>query len=167
MKGKKFILLIVLAIVMSTTTVYAYKNDLLKISDGKAKVFDITYNNVRKVDNNSDINVKDNTDINLNTELNVPGDYTEFLVDITNNGKKDAKIDKVVKEGLTEKQKKYIDYSISYLNGKEVKIGDVFNAGETKTAKVKIEYLKNVPKEDLPTTDESINYSFNIIMIEK
>lgn len=167
MKGKKFKLLIVLAILMSATTVYAYKNDLIKINDGKASIFDITYTNIRKVDNNADVNVKDNTDINLNTELNEPGDYTEFLVDITNNGKKDSKIDEVIKEGLTEQQKKYIDYSISYLNGEKVKVGDTFKSGETKTAKVRVEYLNNISKDDLPTEDEDIKYSFNITMVEK
>lgn len=167
MKGRKFKLLIVLAILMSATTVYAYKNDLIKINDGKASVFDITYNNVRKLDGNSTVEVKDNTDINLNTELEKPGDYAEFLVDITNNSNKTAIIDTIDKEGLTEKQKKYIEYSISYLNGKEVKVGDLFKAGETKTAKVRVEYLNNISKDDLPTTDEDIKYSFNIIMIEK
>lgn len=167
MKGKKFKLLIVLAVLMSTTTVYAYKNNLLKINDGKANVFDITYDNIIKLDGNSSVDAKNDTNIKLATELNLPGDYTEFLVDITNNSNKDAMIDKIVKEGLTEKQKKYLDYSIRYLNGEEVKAGDVFNRGETKTAKVRIEYLKDISKDDLPAADEDINYSFNIIMVEK
>ena len=167
MKGKKFKLLIVLAVLMSTTTVYAYKNNLLKINDGKANVFDITYDNIRKLDGNSSVDAKNDTNIKLDTELNLPGDYTEFLVDITNNSNKDAMIDKIVKEGLTEKQKKYLDYSIRYLNGEEVKAGDVFNRGETKTAKVRIEYLKDISKDDLPAADEDINYPFNIIMVEK
>ena len=64
-------------------------------------------------------------------------------------------------------QKKYLDYTIKYLNDEEIKVGDIFNAGETKTAKVKVEYLKNINSEDLPTSDEDIKYSFNIIMVEK
>lgn len=171
MKGKRFKLLIVLAVLMSTTTVYAYKKDLLKINDGSKKVFDITYNNVRQINNTSNTNNENikntDTDINLNTELEKPGDYTEFLVDITNNSNKDAKIDSIIKEGLTERQKKYLDYTIKYLNDEEIKVGDIFNAGETKTAKVKVEYLKNINSEDLPTSDEDIKYSFNIIMVEK
>lgn len=167
MKKKGFIALIVVAMLFSVTTVYAYKKDLIKINDGKMSVFDITYNNVRKIEGKGNVDTKTDTNIDLNTELNVPGDYTEFLVDITNNSNKNAKIDTIEKTGLTEQQKKYIDYSISYLNGEKVKVGDVFKAGETKTAKVRVEYLTNVSNEDLPTNDEDINYSFNITMVEK
>lgn len=167
MKGRKFILLIVLAVLMSTTTVYAYKKDLIKINDGKASVFDITYNNVRKLDGNGTVEVKDNTDINLNTELNNPGDYTEYIIDIKNNSNKTAVIDTVDKEELSEQAKKYIDYYIEYLDGEKVKVGDIFKAGETKTAKIKVEYLKDVTLEDLPKEDENIKFSFNITMVEK
>lgn len=167
MKGKKFKLLIVLAVLMSTTTVYAYKKDLIKINDGKASVFDITYNNVRKLDGNGTVEVKDNTDINLNTELNNPGDYTEYIIDIKNNSNKTAVIDTVDKEELSEQAKKYIDYYIEYLDGEKVKVGDIFKAGETKTAKIKVEYLKDVTLEDLPKEDENIKFSFNITMVEK
>ena len=167
MKGRKFILLIVLAVLMSTTTVYAYKKDLIKINDGKASVFDITYNNVRKLDGNGTVEVKDNTDINLNTELNNPGDYTEYIIDIKNNSNKTAVIDTVDKEELSEQAKKYIDYYIEYLNGEKVKVGDIFKAGETKTAKIKVEYLKDVTLEDLPKEDENIKFSFNITMVEE
>ncbi len=167
MKGRRFILLIVLAVLMSTTTVYAYKKDLIKINDGKASVFDITYNNVRKLDGNGTVEVKDNTDINLNTELNNPGDYTEYIIDIKNNSNKTAVIDTVDKEELSEQAKKYIDYYIEYLDGEKVKVGDIFKAGETKTAKIKVEYLKDVTLEDLPKEDENIKFSFNITMVEK
>lgn len=167
MKEKKFKLLIILAVLMSTTTVYAYKKNLIKINEGKLSVFDITYNNIRKFDGNGTVDVKDNTDINLNTELEKPGDYSEFIVDITNNSNKDAIIDSIDKDGLTNQQKKYLDYSISYLNGKEVKVGDTFKAGETKTTKIRVEYLNNISSEDLPGKDEEIKYSFNITMVEK
>ena len=80
---------------------------------------------------------------------------------------KDAIIDSIDKDGLTNQQKKYLDYSISYLNGKEVKVGDTFKAGETKTTKVRVEYLNNISSEDLPGKDEEIKYSFNITMVEK
>lgn len=167
MKKKGFKILIVFTVLFSATTVYAYKNNLIKINDGKMSIFDITYNNVRKVEGNGNIDTKTDTDINLNTELNNPGDYTEFLVDITNNSNKNAKIDTIEKVGLTEKQKKYLDYNITYLNGKPVEVGDVYKAGETKTAKIRVEYLTNVSSLDLPTKDEEINYNFNITMVEK
>lgn len=167
MKKKGFRILVVFAVLFSATTVYAYKNNLIKINDGRMSIFDITYNNIRKIEGNGNADAKTDTDINLNTELANPGDYTEFLVDITNNSNKDAKIDTIEKTGLTEQQKKYIDYNITYLNGKEVKVGDVFKRGETKTAKVRVEYLTNISKDDLPKTDEDINYNFNITMVEK
>jgi hypothetical protein len=56
MKGKRFKFLVVFAVLMSTTTVYAYKKDLLKINDVSKKVFDITYNNVRQINNTSNTN---------------------------------------------------------------------------------------------------------------
>ena len=167
MKKKGFVALIVIAILFSVTTVYAYKKDLIKINDGKMSVFDITYNNVRKVEGNGSVDTKTDTDINLNTELDTPGDYTEFLVDITNNSNKNAKIETIEKTGLTEQQKKYLDYNITYLDGTEVKVGDIFDAGETKTAKVRVEYLTNISIEDLPTSDENVKYNFNISMVEK
>lgn len=167
MKKKGFIILVIFAILFSATTVYAYKNNLIKINDGRMSIFDITYNNVRKVEGSGNVDSKTDTDINLNTELTTPGDYTEFLVDITNNSNKIAKIDTIEKTGLTEQQKKYLDYSITYLNGKEVKVGDIFKAGETKTAKVRVEYLRDISEDDLPKTDENIVYNFNITMVEK
>lgn len=167
MKKKGFVILAVIAILFSATTVYAYKKDLIKINEGKLSVFDITYNNVRKLDGNGTVEVKDNTDINLNTELNNPGDYTEYIIDIKNNSNKTAIIDTVEKEELSEQAKKYIDYYIEYLDGEKVKVGDIFKAGETKTAKIKVEYLKDVTPEDLPKEDENIKFSFNITMVEK
>ena len=61
--------------------------------------------------------ISGNSTLAFEVELNTPGEFYEFTVDVVNEGSIDAMIDSVVKTPeLTSAQAKYIKYEISYEN---------------------------------------------------
>ena len=97
------------------------------------------------------------TDLEYSVTLNKPGDVYKFYVDIVNAGSLDAMINIVKKTDLTDAQKKYLNYTVTYadetpieqLNLLAKKNGD----NPTRdTIVVTIEYKKDVAEEDLPST---------------
>ena len=62
--------------------------------------------------------IENNTTVDFEVALNLPGDFYEFTVDVVNNGTNDAMIESITKTpDLTENQLKYINYIIEYQNG--------------------------------------------------
>ena len=85
---------------------------------------------------------------------------------MVNAGSIDAMISKVLKEGLSEAQEKYIDYSIKYSDGEELLEKDVLNSGTTKNIIVSVKYREDIVAEDLPTEEETLNLSFSVTYIQ-
>ena len=90
--------------------------------------------------------------------LKFPGDFYEFIIDVKNNGGRDAMIstieNKIYEEdGETELElPEYIHYSFTYTNGTTVAAKQKIAAGEKKQYKVRLEYDANTeesPEEDI------------------
>jgi len=103
------------------------------------------------------------TTINFSLVLNDPGDFYEFTVDIVNEGTLDARIsDLSFLPVLTEEQQRYYDYSINYVSGSNLAIGDGLKAGTSEKIKVRFEY-KVLDDETLyPEEDDEISPSIHI-----
>ena len=55
-----------------------------------------------------------NTEITYSINLELPGEYYDFTVDVVNKGTMDAKVSEVNNNQLTEEQQKYLSYQVTY-----------------------------------------------------
>ena len=129
---KKIYLTVFLLLFFLLGTGYAYMLTTLEI-EGNANfsknTWDVHYENL--IEGNSNVEAvskatisSNKTDISLELSLELPKDMYEFYVDVVNDGSVPAMVDEVGITGLTDAQKKYIVYSITYLDGTEVSLKD-------------------------------------------
>ena len=107
------------------------------------------------------------TTINYSVALAKPGDYYAFDADMVNRGTIDAKINEIVNRGISDAQRRYIDYTIKYKDGKEPSEGDKLDASERRTVTVIVKYKEDLNQEDLPAYDQTLNLTYQIIYVEK
>ena len=102
----------------------------------------------------------------INVSLLTPGDKVTYTVDLVNKGTINAKIDKIEKTELTSEQQKYLTFKITDKEGKEVSEGDILSAGETRNLIITIEFIKDLTKEDLPTSTSTISLSYKLNFVQ-
>lgn len=156
---------IVMVIAITTTTVYAYSNGLVKSNE--KELFNIHYKNIKTNNNNGTVYLEGKENVNFDCNLKVPGDYFEFTVDMINESNKDAKVEFVNMTKLNEEQKRYLVYTVTYENGEEIKAGDILKSNDKKTLKIKVEFKYDITEEDLPKEKQNIDLTFDINMVEK
>ncbi len=102
-----------------------------------------------------------NTLITYEVTLAKPGDTYSFSVNAKNFGTIDAVMKKITLSGLTDAQKKFISYKVSY-NGTEYTqttdgLSVALAADATHAVVVTVEYLLPEEATDLPTVDTTVN----------
>ena len=166
-KNRKIVAL-AMAIILLISVGYAALSTNLKIN-GTANIaatsWSVYFTNVVIKQNNNVANViteptvpdgsTDTIELNWEVSMDTPGQIYEFNVDVVNAGTIDAMIEtttnNIVTSALTEAQAKYLDYSITYVNGAAVEQYDKLASGETKTLKVKLLFKQDINPEDLPS----------------
>lgn len=157
--------------VMMITIVYAALNTTLKIL-GSAEVssadWNVYFDNI-KVNTGSVSAIKSPSVSNFKTvdfdvELNKPGDYYKFNVDIVNGGSVDAMIESIVKSPeLTSEQAKYIKYEIEYIDGNLFNSKQLLSAGESRTISVLVSFRTDISSVDLPVSKVDLDLSFTLV----
>ena len=104
------------------------------------------------------------TDINVS--LSTPGDKVTYTVDLVNEGTINVKIDNIEKTVLTSEQQKYLTFKVTDKSGNEVSEGDILSAGETRNLTITIEFIKDLTKEDLPTSTSTISLSYKLNFVQ-
>ena len=101
--------------------------------------------------------------------LQTPGDYYEYNVDVKNDGTIDAMIGSLSNTPLTTAQAKYLDYTVTYSDGATIEQYDKLDSGETVTLKVRVEYKTDLNPEDLPTenTPVTLTYTSNYVQADE
>ena len=173
-KSRKIIGIFVLCLVISITIGYALISTTLTLG-GKSNVekgeWNIHFTNIKEFEGSVSASKKasiDNpTTINYEVTLPKPGTYYAFSFDIENEGNIDAMIGKVIKSGIGENEKKYIEYRVRYDNGAELNINDLLKAKETKTVEVMLLYKDDITEEDLPKTTETLKLSLELNYVQK
>ena len=102
----------------------------------------------------------------INVSLSTPGDKVTYTVDLVNEGTINAKIDNIEKTVLTSEQQRYLTFKVTDKNGNEVSEGDVLSAGETRNLTITIEFIKDLTKEDLPTSTSTISLSYKLNFVQ-
>lgn len=103
---------------------------------------------------------------NINVSLSTPGDSVTYGVELVNEGTINAKIEKIDKPELTNEQQRYLDFTVKDNKGNELTEGEILNAGETKVLTIKIEFKKDIEKEDLPTSVSNITLSYKLNFVQ-
>ena len=104
----------------------------------------------------------DKTTVSSKVTFNNPGDEYIFNIDTVNDGTLHAQIDLIETTDIPEELQNIAYIKLEYLDGTEVKVGDVLMAGSTKTLKVITGYKEDITEEDLPTEEQNLSYSITI-----
>ena len=94
--------------------------------------------------NNVTINEVKGTDIDYSAKLSEVGDYYEIVFDVIN----DTNVDMKISNCIYNKDDTYIDYELTYNNGKEINTGDIIKKGESKKIKYFVQYKNPIIEED-------------------
>ena len=171
---KKIQAMIVIPLICLISIAYAYLSSDIQINGTaviKNKKWDVYFDNVEIYQGSVAAVVEPTTDaqntltINYEVNLNVPGQYHKFDVDVVNNGDFDATLDSFTITELTAEQQKYLDYSVTYKDGTEIAVGDIVNSKNSKELTVNLEYKKDITVEDLQTEDQTLNLSIELIYV--
>lgn len=161
------ILGIVIVSIMTITLAYAALSVTLNVH-GSARIsssdWDIYLGNPKVSEGSVSDNTLslDGTEANFDATFNMPGDYYEFIIDIINDGDIDAIITKVNKGSLTTEQAKLFNYTITYQNGDSITTNQRLDKGTSLRLLVKVEYKKDINNVDLPSSQITTDFSFNI-----
>ena len=100
--------------------------------------------------------------------LQTPGDFYEYYVDVKNDGTIDAMIGSLSNTSLTTTQAKYLNYTVTYSDGAVIEQYDKLDSNETVTLKVRVEYKTDLNPEDLPTenTPVTLTYASNYVQAD-
>ena len=115
---------------------------------------------------------EDAIDNNTNTllytaNLKKPGDICAICLEIKNMGTIDAKISEIIKNDITEAQKKYLNYSVTYFNGIDLAQNDIIVAGESKDVIIGLEFkTDDITAQDLPQEEQTINGNFEVTFVQ-
>ena len=102
------------------------------------------------------------TGIVYEVDLDTPGQFFEFTMDVKNSGSIDAMLDEVIGTTLTTEQQKYLAYIVTYDGGTSLEKNDKLAVGATEKIKVRIEFKKDVTAEDLPKNVSGIELTLNL-----
>ena len=175
MKKKKrqiyfFIFLITL---LSLSVGYSTLNSVLIITGTSAiqkNTWNINFENIKVRNGSVEATIEpivENNTINFSFVLDKRGDFYEFTIDVVNSGTLDAMISSIVKtQELTEEQKKYLNYTISYDNGDEILEKHSLKKEDFLRLRVKVEFKNDITASDLPQTQQILNLGFNVNFIQ-
>lgn len=174
-KNKLFILILffIIFIGIISGVIYINKSSIKGTTPIDKVTWDIHYENL-KVKNGSVKAIKKakiidgGSTITYEVPLNIPGDFYEFTVDVVNGGTEVAVVShKPTLGGVTKDDDEYLNYTVSYSDGTDIKVGDILDVGEVVTYKVRIEFDKDIEANQLPKKEKDLNLSFAVNYVQK
>ena len=131
--------------------------------------WDVYFTNIQVTDGSVDApspTIINKTSVNYSVNFEKPGDYYEFTIDVVNDGTIDAMIDTVSKTSLDENTLKLFTYTVTYLDGEELKKDDILDSKSFTTYNVRIEYKRDISEQDLLSSDIFLNLSFGVNYVQ-
>ena len=99
-------------------------------------------------------NSVDGVNIDYSASLNQPGDYYELYFDVVNS----TSYNVAISECIYNDDDNYIDYELTYEDGKSIKVGDIIGKGESIRIKYRVLY-----KEYIMEPNYTFDTSFSIL----
>ncbi len=98
-----------------------------------------------------------NLTLNYAVNLNNPGDFYEFTVDVTNAGSVPAKLSALPTiSGVSTAQDVYVNYTFTHTDGTAIVVGETIAAGASKNFKVRVEFDRSISQSQLPTSAQNL-----------
>ncbi|MBR4694333.1 MAG: hypothetical protein IKQ06_00735 [Bacilli bacterium] len=180
-KKKKSLIFIITILIMCFGIGYAYLTTTLSINgvtDVDANNWNVYFDNVQITDGSvtgDQVTTAPSIDsigttVSYHIRLKEPGEYYEFTVDVVNAGTIDAMIESInskMNNNPLVELPAYLNYNITYADGAELLEFQELNAGVTESIKVRIEYNNDLAPEDLPSSAQSLSFSFSIGYVQK
>ncbi len=180
MKKRKDYLILLLLLLVGLSVGYALLQTDLKINGSsiiKGSSWNIHFDNLNVTNGSVELSTGDvaasiqstNTDINYTITLNTPGDYYEFTVDAVNAGTVDGMVESITSKLNNEPISSlplYLNYSVSYSDGKEIGVNHLLKAGKRETYKVRIEFKRDIDNNDLPTSAQTLSLNFGVVYVQ-
>lgn len=163
-KKNNYLIAILLLLLVGMGIGYAGLSTTLNIS-GKSTIskatWSVYFDNVQEkygsVEAQLEPTIADDTVIVFEVGLALPGDFYEFTFDVINDGTIDAMIDDVnILPQLTAAQSKYLNYTVTYQNGDEIKANDLIAVDSSVSLKVRVEFRNDINASDLPTEEQDL-----------
>ena len=177
MKKKKNSSFVVIALLLIVTISigYAALSTTLNIngtSTIKTQTWDVHFANVKVTTNTGATVTKaptitegKTTEVTYNVALNEPGSVYEFTVDVVNGGSIAAKTSAAPTLGGNT-QTGIFNYTVTWSDGSAITANTTLAAGATKTAKVRVEYKKDITVSQLPTADTALTLTCSIPYVQ-
>lgn len=173
-KGKKFIgFAVLLFLVLGITIGYSYLSANLNIN-GTSKIntasWDVHFNNIQTTTGSVTPVTAPSIDasglnITYSVELENPGDFYEFTVDVVNGGSVDAKLSALpTLGGVSTAQDVYTNYTFTHSDGTAITTlaNENLAAGVTKTYKVRVEFDSDISASQLPTAVQNMTLTVDM-----
>ena len=162
---KSFLALFILCIGIG----FAFLSGTININ-GVANVYgnkwDVHFQNVQvsagSVSSSLPVIDENKTTVTCTVNLEEPGDFYEFTVEVANGGTFNAIIDSIDKTELDEATAKYLNYVVTYEDGSEIKKDDLLIIGNIKKYKIRVEFKKDITISDLERNDKELTLSFEV-----
>ena len=178
MKKKKRMTIVALLVMVAAITIgYSALSSTLNIT-GTSKItaagWDVHFANVSvatgsvtgaQVVKEPTITKVDGKDLKVEYEvnLNTPGEYYEFTVDVVNGGTIDAKLSELpTLAGVSTAQDVYVNYTFTHTDGTAITKGETLAAGATKNFKVRVEFDKNITASKLYTSQQTLKLTVDM-----
>ena len=120
------------------------------------------------VELNEEVKLNDkSTTIDFSVELELPGDFYEFNVDVVNSGTIGASLQDFVITDLSDDVKKFFRYEVKYSDGSKVKEYDFLGAGKSVTLNVKVAYIRYEDENEVvPESDQYLDLSLTLKYVQ-
>ena len=177
MKKKKNSSFVVIALLLIVTISIGYAalsttSNINGTSTIKTQTWDVHFANVKVTTNTGATVTKaptitegKTTEVTYNVALNKPGSVYEFTVDVVNGGSIAAKTSAAPTLGGNT-QTGIFNYTVTWSDGSAITANTTLAAGATKTAKVRVEYKKDITVSQLPTADTALTLTCSIPYVQ-
>lgn len=133
------------------------------IINNNTNTINIKYENLKVIESRNNINIEETKNgLDYNIVFNTPGEYYLLNFDLVNDSNIDVRINSINNDSLTDRQKKYLEYSIYYDDGRIVKENDIIKAKSKKVLKIAIYFKEDIEIEDLPENNEVVNLNLDV-----
>ena len=173
---KNYILVALLLLVVTITVGYAALSTTLNINGSSTitkQSWDVHFESLNVTAGSvtattpAAITADDTTKVTYGITLAKPGDFYEFTVDVKNGGTLPAKLSAAPTiDGVSTDQDVYVNYTVTWSDGSAIAAGDTIQGGDSKTAKVRVEYDKNINANQLPTADQNLTLEFEMNFVQ-
>lgn len=164
---------VILVLLVCFSLVFAYIITSLSVNATlhfQSASWDVHFENVQ-VDEDSITpvnapNIVEETNVNFSVMFDDPDDYYSFSVDAVNDGNVDAMIEDFSVSGLTTSMQEYIDFTVKYEDGNDIRNYDLLEKNSSKTIVITMKYKDNITAEDLPDETETTTLTISTDFVQ-